>query len=67
MQSFTFQSGSIQINTSNDNKLNVNGFTFQSGSIQMGITENYTEFMRDLYIPIWFYSNIVLALLFFVL
>ena len=32
---FTFQSGSIQINTSNDNKLNVNGFTFQSGSIQM--------------------------------
>ena len=54
---FTFQSGSILIDSQNK-PININiVFTFQSGSILILCAPTY-PFLCSLYIPIWFYSNI---------
>ena len=53
---FTFQSGSIQIDFISGISILKVYFTFQSGSIQ--INRRWIHLAgKDLYIPIWFYSN----------
>ena len=54
---FTFQSGSIQIGKFILSKPSFTLFTFQSGSIQILILPLAQIFLKNLYIPIWFYSN----------
>ena len=56
-KSFTFQSGSIQINGYNSKRPCGGSFTFQSGSIQIQSRKKEAKDFRKLYIPIWFYSN----------
>ena len=62
VQVFTFQSGSIQIYTGNQLSLSLLRFTFQSGSIQICCVLG-GALVCNLYIPIWFYSNIIPTLL----
>ena len=56
-QFFTFQSGSIQISVKQMFEFDKISFTFQSGSIQIN-QEKGINIENELYIPIWFYSNL---------
>ena len=56
---FTFQSGSIQIGNAPDYSFIYAHFTFQSGSIQMSQNCRSLPQYLYLYIPIWFYSNLL--------
>ena len=56
---FTFQSGSIQIARGVIFVLIFKNFTFQSGSIQMTSKYKTVSAVKELYIPIWFYSNVL--------
>ena len=57
VKSFTFQSGSIQILRKKLSSSSDKVFTFQSGSIQIN-QEKGINIENELYIPIWFYSNL---------
>ena len=57
LESFTFQSGSIQIKVIITDSGQKVVFTFQSGSIQIMSGTGWQTEGENLYIPIWFYSN----------
>ena len=58
-KNFTFQSGSIQMKGLDFFEILREDFTFQSGSIQIGQQDADFPRVIALYIPIWFYSNVV--------
>ena len=58
LKTFTFQYGSIQITNAMISAVGDVVFTFQYGSIQI-VNNNYTFCLLSIYIPIWFYSNLV--------
>ena len=59
---FTFQSGYIQILATKTNKIPFIIFTFQSGYIQISSDSANWYGSIILYIPIWLYSNYIIAL-----